>query len=266
MANLTLRALTNPGDFTKGEPLTFEEVDQNFINIDQQLGAIESRNINTENGITGGGNLSSDRTLSLTGIALAIHQIGTNGIIARTGADTAAARSIAVSGVGLTVTNADGSAGNPTVTSNATAAATPNTIVSRDASNNFAGNLDGTLVNARNFTIGNTTKSFNASANVSWSHIEIGRNPVVPITGAAYTYQASEAFSYMRHTATGAKTGTFNSAQGYSTGMEFVVTNRGGSGDLTLQGTGVTLNGAAVLTPGTTRTVKFISPTEADIF
>jgi hypothetical protein len=31
-----------------------------------------------------------------------------------------------------------------------------------------------TLKDARNFTIGNTTKSFNGSANVSWSSSEIG--------------------------------------------------------------------------------------------
>ncbi len=47
------------------------------------------------------------------------HGIGSNGIVVRTAADTYVSRSIAVSGVGnedgLTVTNADGQAGNPTL-------------------------------------------------------------------------------------------------------------------------------------------------------
>lgn len=68
----------------------------------------------------------------------AVGALGTNGLIARTGSGTVAARSIAVSGTGLSVTNADGAAGNPTVTSNATTANTPSTIVARDASGNFS--------------------------------------------------------------------------------------------------------------------------------
>ena len=68
----------------------------------------------------------------------AIGGLGTNGLITRTGSGTVAARSIAVSGTGLSVTNADGAAGNPTVTSNATDANTVSTIVARDASGNFS--------------------------------------------------------------------------------------------------------------------------------
>lgn len=68
----------------------------------------------------------------------AIGNLATNGLIARTAANTVAARSIAVSGTGLSVTNADGVSGNPTVTSNATNANTASTIVARDASGNFS--------------------------------------------------------------------------------------------------------------------------------
>lgn len=64
--------------------------------------------------------------------------LSTSGIVARTAADTITARSIAVSGTGLSVTNADGISGNPTVTSNATNANTASTIVARDASGNFS--------------------------------------------------------------------------------------------------------------------------------
>lgn len=93
-------------------------------------------------GITGGAafDLSANRswTISLTGQSLAVHNLATNGLITRTAAGTVTARSIGVSGTGLSVTNADGVAGNPTVTSNATSANTASTIVARDGSGNFS--------------------------------------------------------------------------------------------------------------------------------
>lgn len=68
----------------------------------------------------------------------ALGNLASSGLIARTGAGTVAARSIAVSGTGLSVSNADGVAGNPTVTSNATSANTASAIVARDGSGNFS--------------------------------------------------------------------------------------------------------------------------------
>jgi hypothetical protein len=82
-----------------------------------------SRSISTNNGLTGGGNLTADRTLGLTGQALALHNLATNGVIARTGAGTVAARTI-TAGTGITVSNGDGAAGNPTVTNSAPHVAT----------------------------------------------------------------------------------------------------------------------------------------------
>lgn len=64
--------------------------------------------------------------------------LATNGLITRTATNTIAARSLAVSGTGISVSNADGVSGNPTVTSNATSANTASTIVARDSSGNFS--------------------------------------------------------------------------------------------------------------------------------
>jgi phage-related tail fiber protein len=54
-------------------------------------------------------------TVGLTGQALALHNLATNGIFVRTGAGTVTARSVATSGTGVSVTNGDGVSGNPTV-------------------------------------------------------------------------------------------------------------------------------------------------------
>ncbi len=74
-----------------------------------------SKNGNTLSVQTGDGITVSSRSVSLTGQALALHNLATNGLFARTGTATVAARSVAVSGSGLSVANGDAVAGNPTL-------------------------------------------------------------------------------------------------------------------------------------------------------
>ena len=118
-------------------------------------------------GITDAQALDSDLT--------AIAALSTNGIITRTGTGTAAARSLAVSGIGLSVTNADGVSGNPTITSNATPSNAASTIVSRNASGNFTANvitadLSG---NASTATALETPRTINGVAFDGTANIEI---------------------------------------------------------------------------------------------
>jgi hypothetical protein len=70
---------------------------------------------NTLNVGGGTGIVANADNVALEGQALALHNLATNGLFARTGAATVAARSIATSGTGISATNGNGVAGNPTL-------------------------------------------------------------------------------------------------------------------------------------------------------
>ncbi len=109
------------------------------------------------NGGTGATTASTARTNLGT-----VDDPGSNGILVRTAANTTTPRSVAVSGTGLSITNGDGVAGNPTIASNATSANTNGAIVARDGSGNFSagtitanitGNVTGDVSGQLNGTI-----------------------------------------------------------------------------------------------------------------
>lgn len=74
--------------------------------------------IATNNGITGG-TITNSGTIGLTGQALALHNLATNGLITRTASGTVATRTI-TAGAGISIINADGVSGNPTIASTIT--------------------------------------------------------------------------------------------------------------------------------------------------
>jgi hypothetical protein len=81
-----------------------------------EIGAVPAvRNINTSNGISGGSNLNSDVTLSLSGQALALHNLATNGLVTRTSAGAISARTITGTANQISIINGDGVSGNPTI-------------------------------------------------------------------------------------------------------------------------------------------------------
>lgn len=94
--------------------------------------------------------------------------------------------------------------------------------------------------------------------------------PLITEASANRDFAAADAGAYVRFTATGAKTASFDVADGFAAPQEYHIANRAASGNLTLTPTGITLNapkgGTLVLEPGDTVTVKFVDTDEADVF
>jgi hypothetical protein len=109
----------------------------------------------------------------------------------------------------------------------------------------------------------------NADGTFSRSIATYNPNPLLDVIGTSHVFVNDNVNKYVRYTATGAKAATFDSSEGFVAGDAFHITNRAASGNITISGTGVTLNapkgGTLVLEPKDTVTVKFISPTEADV-
>ncbi len=97
--------------------------------------------------------------------------------------------------------------------------------------------------------------------------------PIIPIAdnGATYALLSSSENCMHRFTGTGTKTLNVDVDQSFQPGSIYHVTNRGASGDLTIDiDSGVTLNlpkdGTSVLEPGDTVSLHFVSATEIDMY
>ena len=88
---------------------------QTILTVNQEPTLPNSRALSagTGLGLTDGGALSTLQ-ITLNGASGSLEAAG-NGLVAKTASNTVAARSIAVSGTGLAVSNGDGVAGNPTL-------------------------------------------------------------------------------------------------------------------------------------------------------
>jgi hypothetical protein len=74
-----------------------------------------SKTGNTLNVVAGTGITVAGDSVALAGRALALHNLTTMGFVVQTGPQTYAGRSVAVSGSGISISNGDGTAGNPTI-------------------------------------------------------------------------------------------------------------------------------------------------------
>jgi len=100
MANITYRLV-------KGSPLTNQEIDDNFLNIDTEVH--EKLNFPTQSGLA----------------------VSTNGD------ESSVARTLQVSGNGISITNGDGVNGDPSIVLASDTNNTPNTVVYRDGQGDF---------------------------------------------------------------------------------------------------------------------------------
>lgn len=117
LLNKTLNGAVINGSVGSVTPSTgaFTTLSANSATVNGESVVTVGRTLATGSGLTGGGDLGADRTLSLTGQALAFHNLSTFGIVARTGTDTVAARTLIGTSNRIVVTNGDGIAGNPTI-------------------------------------------------------------------------------------------------------------------------------------------------------
>jgi hypothetical protein len=135
-ADLGYLSTVDPGGTLGTTAVTFVQ----FTGAGQILaGAGLTRSGNTLDVGAGAGIAVAADTVALSGQALALHNLATNGLVARTAAATVAARSIAVSGAGLSVTNGDAVAGNPTLSLTAALATVGNLTPAADRLTYYTG-------------------------------------------------------------------------------------------------------------------------------
>jgi hypothetical protein len=239
---------------------------------------IESANLTGTLAVANGGTGATDATTARANLNTMI-DTGANGLVARTSANVTSARAIAVSGTGLSVTNADGVAGNPTIASNATSANTASSIVARDGSGNFtAGTITAALAgNASTATALQTARAINGVNFDGTSGITIAATTPSVLTfnnggggggsGTGFNGSAAQTISYNTIGApstTGANasgtwainvTGNSGSASvlqttrsingtGFNGGGDITTNNWGTARTLTVGATGKAVNGA----------------------
>jgi hypothetical protein len=147
-ADMGYLATVDPGGALGTTAITFVQ----FTGAGQILaGAGLTKSGNTLDVGAGTGIAVAADTVGLTGQALALHTLATNGMVARTAAATVAARSIAVSGAGLSVTNGDAVAGNPTLGLTAALASVGNLTPAADRLAYYTGASAAALANLTAF-------------------------------------------------------------------------------------------------------------------
>ena len=138
-------------------------------------GTYRSVTVNTKGLVTSGTNPTTIAGYGITDAQpldddlTSIAALTTAGIITKTGTGAMAARTLVVSGTGISIANAAGTAGNPEISVNSTSANTANTIVARNAVGNFtAGTITAALVgNADTATKFSATKTFSVTGDAT---------------------------------------------------------------------------------------------------
>lgn len=109
------------------------------------------------------------------------------GFVVKSSSDNSVTRIIQVSGVGLSINNASGTGGNPTITLSSSSDVAPNNLVARDSTGSFkantvTANLNGTANQANRLT---TARRINGVLFDGTADITVVDNSKLPITGGA---------------------------------------------------------------------------------
>jgi hypothetical protein len=153
---------------------------QTFLTATQQLSLANSRYVTAGTGLSiSDGGAGSFFQLSLTGASLSL-QSAAGGIIVKDSATTVVSRSIAVSGAGLSISNADGTGGNPTLS----LSGLPATLANLSGSGMLA-LVSGTSINPRTITgTADQISITNGDGQAGNPTILLANNPVIPGTGS----------------------------------------------------------------------------------
>ena len=164
---------------------TVNRVASNVIKIDAtNTGTVTS--ISTNNGITGG-TITSTGTVGLTGQALALHNLGTNGLITRTASGTVAARTL-TAGTGISITNGNGVSGDPTIIAHAGSVG--------QLHNNNAYNIDPLTASEVKIDFPNGLSNGGITTNTTTDRITVNSSGLFRIT-YNFSYRITDAGNYL---------------------------------------------------------------------
>lgn len=261
MANVTITQLPEAGPITGTESVPIVQNGQTlrtttgaiaaspsqpyqYLTVVQTPQLPNSRYIGATNGLTlTDGGAQGVFNITTTGALLSLVNSGT-GFQVKTSATAITGRSIAYSGAGVTVSNGDGIAGNPTIALTGQVLALANLSANGLMTITTAGTLSATQINS----VANQTAVFNADGTSGYPTIGLADNPVIPGTGAIQIpsgttgQQPSGVPGKIRYNTTD------NAYEGYSAGSwrQFSL-----SGGVTLVDTGTGLTGGPITGTGT---------------
>ena len=161
---------------------------QTFLTMNQEPTLVNSRRLNVLTGLTLTDNgAQSTLTIGMTGAAASLNSMAT-GFAVKTGANTMIPRSITVTGFGLSITDGDGIAGNPTLGLSGIALS----LASLSGSGIVSGS--GSIANYVTITgVSNQTAVTNGNGAAGNPTIGLADNPILPGTGGVTLPKGTDA-------------------------------------------------------------------------
>ena len=229
---------------------------QTFLTVNQEPTLPNSRRLSAQNGLglTDNGALST-YALSLNGAAGSL-ETALNGIVAKTGLTTVVARTLGVSGLGLSIANGDGVSGNPTFSLTGLPASLAN-VSSNGVLVSNAGSVNVRIIQGTTNEISVTNGNTLAGDPI----IGLASNPIIPGTGGMKVPSGTTAErnpntnGYLRYNTDA------QAFEGYMNGVwQGMVVGGVTSVDVSGGTTGLTFSGGPITTLGTITMAGTLGP------